>query len=139
MVCKRSSFGSSFFRMDGRYVHSQSNLRTSLPCTTSLVVAGSKPYRTISAVRFVKSFRSDAGGLASLGRRRLSVRHRRTRFARPPIGVRRDRLSDGRTLRTLTIKGVLQRPAVKDISLKSPCEVFFSYIHAYIHTSTDVF
>ena len=52
----------------GRY-YTQSNLRTSLPCTTSLVVAGSKPYRTISAVRFVKSFRSDAGGLASLVRR----------------------------------------------------------------------
>ena len=46
-----------------------------------------------SAVRFVKSFRSDAGGLASLGRQGLSVRHRRTRFARSPIGVRRDRLS----------------------------------------------
>ena len=70
-----------------------SNLRTSL---RSYVTdrSGSKQYRTISAVRSVKSFRSDAGGLASLGRRGLSVRHRRTRFARPPIGVRRDRLSD---------------------------------------------
>ena len=57
-------------------------------------------------VRFVKSFRSDAGGLASLGRRGLSVGHRRTRFARPPIGVRRDRLSDGRDRHTLTIKTV---------------------------------
>ena len=38
-----------FFRMDGTYVltylRTQSNLRTSLPCTTSLVVAGSKAYR----------------------------------------------------------------------------------------------
>ena len=58
------------------YLRTQSNLRTSLPCTTSLVVAGSKQYRTISAVRFVKSFRSDAGGLASLGRRSGSVRRR---------------------------------------------------------------
>ena len=30
------------------------------------------------------------------------------------------------------IKGVLQRPAVKDISRKSPCEFFFS--HKYVHT-----
>jgi len=47
MVCKRSSFG--FFSKNGRDgrtdLHSQSNLRTSLPCTTSLVVAGSKAYR----------------------------------------------------------------------------------------------
>ena len=33
------------------------------------------------------------------------------------------------------IKGVLQRPAVKDISRKSPCQFFsFSFIHTYIHT-----
>ena len=76
-----------------------SNLRTSLRSYVNYGTdrSGSKQYRTISAVRSVKSFRSDAGGLASLGRRGLSVRHRRTRFARPPIGVRRDRLSDGRT------------------------------------------
>ena len=43
----------------------------------------------------------------------LSVRHRRPRFARPPIGVRRDRLSDGTRILdgtyflTHTIKTVL--------------------------------
>ena len=166
------------------HLRTQSNLRTSLPCTTSLVVAtlrmythmlqsnlraslrsyvtdrsGSKQYRTISAVRFVKSFRSDAGGLASLGRRGLSVRHRRTRFARPPIGVRRDRLSI-RTGRYVTllhtiksedltpflrklrnwsfrIKGVPQRPAVKDINRKSRCETYI-YIHSYIQYCTYI-
>ena len=52
--------------------YTQSNLRTSL---RSYVTdrSGSKQYRTISAVRFIKSFRSDAGDLASLGCRGLSV------------------------------------------------------------------
>ena len=39
--------------------------------TTELVVAGLKQYWTTSAVRFVPAFRSDAGSLASLGRRGL--------------------------------------------------------------------
>ena len=56
------------------------------PYTTELVVAGLKQYRI------------DQCGLA---RKVLSVRHRRPRFARPPIGVRRDRLSV-RTLRYVT-------------------------------------
>ena len=44
------------------------------PYTTELVVAGLKQYWTTSAVRFVKCFRSDTGGLASLGSRSGSVR-----------------------------------------------------------------
>ena len=55
-------------------------------------------------------------------------------------------IPDGRTYLltyglTHTIKGVLQRPAVKDISRKSPCETYVyihtcihTYIHTYIHT-----
>jgi len=113
------------------------------PYTTELVIAGSKAYC------------NDQCGSV---RKVLSVRRRRPRFARPPIGVRRDRLSKrtGHGFRTglthtiksedLTpflrnwsfgIKGVPQRPAVKDISRKSPCEtytVYILYIHACIHT-----
>ena len=73
----RSAFGrdTDFGRDLLTYLRTQSNLRTSL---RSYVTdrSGSKQYRTISAVRFGKSFRSDAGGLASLGRRSGSVRRR---------------------------------------------------------------
>ena len=47
---------------------------TYTPYTTELVVAGLKQYWTTRAVRFVNAFRSDTGGLASLGRRSGSAR-----------------------------------------------------------------
>jgi len=50
------------------YLRTQSNFKTSLPCTTSLVVAGSKAYWTTSALWSVQCFWSVAGGLASLCR-----------------------------------------------------------------------
>ena len=121
---------------------------------TSLVVSGSNletSLRSYVTGRFrIKTVLNDQCGSV---RKVLSVRHRRPRFARPPIGVRRDRLSirtllDGRThtiksedltpllrIWSFRIKGVPQRPAVKDISRKSPCETYIHpHMYTYIHT-----
>ena len=70
--------------------HTESNLRTSLRSYVYSVY-----YRT-GRCR-IKTVLNDQSGSV---RNSLSVRHRRPRFARPPIGVRRDRLRtllDGRT------------------------------------------
>ena len=123
------------------YTHTQSNLRTSLPCTTSLVVAG--PNDQCGSVR-KGGFRSNTGGLASLVRRsgfvaigfrsgiRMDVTDRQTDAHNQIWGPH--------SVPTSLIVRDQRRPAT------TSCErhqskvtlwniyIYCTYTHAYIHT-----
>ena len=97
---------------------------------TSLVLQDQNSTETTSAVRFVQGFRSERSALALRARasplfRTSGITHYTLHIT---LTIKSEDLTPFLCHWLFRIKGVLKRPAVKDISRKSPCEFFFSYI-----------